>query len=106
MKKLTDRQWAELEALNELTDDQIDYSDIPEITDWSGARRGIFHTPRWTEITLQLDQSVIDWFQEKTDGPEEPKQDLGAAVNQALIDHIRREKFPRSDGSRRLPGMS
>ena len=32
MKKLTDRQWAELEALNELTDDQIDYSDIPEIT--------------------------------------------------------------------------
>ena len=37
---------------------------------------------------------MIDWFQEKTDGPEEPKQDLGAAVNQALIDHIRREKIP------------
>lgn len=40
---LTAEQWAELDALNAMTDDQIDFSDIPEITDWSNARRGLFY---------------------------------------------------------------
>lgn len=33
---------AELAALREMPDDQIDTSDIPEQTDWSGAERGKF----------------------------------------------------------------
>ena len=35
--KLTDKQKAELEALEAMADDEIDFSDIPESVDWSDA---------------------------------------------------------------------
>ena len=44
-RKLTDKQKAELNALEGLPDDQIDTSDIPEACDWSGAKRGLFFRP-------------------------------------------------------------
>ena len=44
-KTLTDRQAAEIESLASLPDDQIDTSDIPEIPDWSEARRGLLYRP-------------------------------------------------------------
>lgn len=44
-KHLTAKQKAQLEALSTLPDDQIDTHDIPEIQDWSGAKRGLFYRP-------------------------------------------------------------
>ena len=44
-RKLTDKQKAELDALEGLPDDQIDTSDVPEVRDWSGAKRGLFFRP-------------------------------------------------------------
>jgi hypothetical protein len=35
----------ELTALGKMPDSAIDTSDIPEITDWSGARVGRFYRP-------------------------------------------------------------
>ena len=46
--RLTEEQWARLEAVENLPDDQIDYADIPETTDWSNARRGMFVVPKGT----------------------------------------------------------
>ena len=46
--RLTEEQWARLEALENLPDDQIDYSDIPETTGGSNARRGMFVVPKGT----------------------------------------------------------
>ena len=40
---LTRNQAAELQALAELPDDRIDTDDIPEMLDWSDARRGLFY---------------------------------------------------------------
>jgi hypothetical protein len=42
---LTAEQKAELEALATLPDDQINTDDIPEVTDWSDAQRGLFYRP-------------------------------------------------------------
>ena len=65
MPKLTDQQRAELEALKAMPDEQIEFSDIPEREiDWSKARRGMFYQPAWKEITLQLEEYVIEWFEE------------------------------------------
>ena len=44
-RKLTDEQKAELSVLEALPDDQIDTSDIPEVRDWSDAKRGLFLRP-------------------------------------------------------------
>ena len=45
-KELTEEQRAEIAALAALPDAEIDTGDIPEILDWSGARRGLLHRPR------------------------------------------------------------
>ena len=42
----TEEQRAEIAALAALPDAEIDTGDIPEILDWSGARRGLLHRPR------------------------------------------------------------
>lgn len=52
---LTAQQRADLQALEELPDDQIDTTDIPEIFDWTGAKRGVFYRPVKQQITLRLD---------------------------------------------------
>ncbi len=41
----TRKQKADIEALAALPDDRIDLSDIPEVCDWSGAKRGLFYRP-------------------------------------------------------------
>jgi hypothetical protein len=39
------RAGAELKALASLPDEAIDTSDAPELSDWSGAKRGLFYRP-------------------------------------------------------------
>ena len=48
---LTADQQAELKALAALPDDRIDTSEIPEVPDWSDARRGLFYRPVKQQIT-------------------------------------------------------
>ena len=43
--ELTPKQKAELAALADMPEDQIDLSDIPETLDWSNAQRGRFYSP-------------------------------------------------------------
>ena len=45
MSELTPRQRAQIRALENLPDDQIDMSEIPETRDWSNAVRGMFYRP-------------------------------------------------------------
>ena len=50
---------AQIRALEALPDDQIDTADIPEILDWSDAKRGIFYRPVKQQITLRIDADII-----------------------------------------------
>jgi uncharacterized protein (DUF4415 family) len=59
---LTAKQKAQLKALVALPDDQINTDDIPEVLNWSGAKRGLFYRPIKQQITLRLDAELIDWF--------------------------------------------
>ena len=61
-KELTKEQKAEIEALAVLPEEAIDTSDLPEILDWSGARRGLLYRPVKRQITLRLDADVVAWF--------------------------------------------
>ena len=64
--RLTPVQQAEIEALAALPDDKIDTRDMPEIRDWSGARRGLFFRPIKQQLTLRIDADVIAWFKRHT----------------------------------------
>ena len=90
MVKLTEKQKRELEALRNMPDDEIDYSDIPPITDWSGFRMGLFYRPKWKDFSLNLDEYITDWFE----GGLADGESLGETVNKALSSEMYRIKFP------------
>ncbi len=83
-RQLTRKQLAELEALAELPDDAIDTSDVPELPDWSGAKRGLFYRPVKQQLTLRLDADVIAWFRENA-GPDEGYQ---TRTNKVLRNYV------------------
>ena len=72
---------ADLERINAMSDDQIDYSDIPEVTDFSGFKRGVFYRPEKQAVTIRLDADVVAWFKSA-----EPKYQT--AVNRVLREYM------------------
>ena len=91
MKKATSRQLtkerkAELEALADLSDENIDTTDIPEILDWSGAKRGLLYRPVKRQITLRLDADVVAWFRANAPGG----HGYQTEINRVLRAHARR----------------
>lgn len=82
---LTAQQKTELAALESLPDQQIDTSDIPEILDWSGARRGALYRPVKQQLTLRLDADVVAWF--RANG----RNDRGyqTEINRVLREHAK-----------------
>jgi len=63
-RKLTREQQEELRVLQEMTDEDIDYSDIPPVTDWSKAVVGRFYRPVKETVTIRLDADVLDWLKQ------------------------------------------
>ena len=61
---LTDKQKADLAALAQMPDEQIDYSDIPPTPDefWSNATRGRFYKPVKQATTVRVDADVLAWL--------------------------------------------
>ncbi len=84
--ELTDEQRAGIEALEKLPDDRIDTTDIPEVLDWSDARRGVFYRPVKRQVTLRLDADVLTWFKvHARDG-----RGYQTDINRALREHVQR----------------
>jgi uncharacterized protein (DUF4415 family) len=90
----TPKQKAELQALAALPDDQIDTSEMPEVIDWSGARRGVLYRPIKRQITLRIDADVIEWFRSQTRGSEGYQTGINRALREYIERH-RREPAPR-----------
>jgi len=71
----------QLEALAAMKDEDIDFSDIPEIRDFAGFERGKFFRPIKKPVTLRLDADVLEWFKRR-----HPKYQT--AINTALRQYI------------------
>jgi len=84
-RPLTERQQAELDALAALPDEQIDTRDMPEVRDWSDAKRGMFFRPVKQQITLRLDADVVDWFKRHATNCEDGYQ---TNINRALREYV------------------
>lgn len=61
---LTEVRRAKLRALGARPDSEIDFSDIPEMTDeqWKNAERGHFYRPVKRQITARVDADVLAWL--------------------------------------------
>ncbi len=88
-KGLTDKQRRELDALERLSDDAIDTSDIPEITEeqWRLAKRGDLYRPLKKSVTIRLDADIIEWFKEHTAG-----SGYQTEINSVLRQHVAQQE--------------
>ncbi len=59
-----------LEKLSRRPDDEIDTSDIPELTEkfWQSAVRNPFYRPVKQQLTLRLDADIIAWLRRQGRG--------------------------------------
>jgi uncharacterized protein (DUF4415 family) len=62
MKKLAAARRREIAAIAAKTDATIDFSDMPEVVDWTGAEVGRFFRPIKRPVTMRLDNDVIEWL--------------------------------------------
>lgn len=67
IKNNTRKRDRELQALLRLPDQEIDTSDIPEVTDWSRAMVGKLYRPIKEPVTIRLDADILAWL--KSAGP-------------------------------------
>nr|WP_205421223.1 BrnA antitoxin family protein [Rhizobium terrae] len=91
---LTDKQKVELAALSELPDDQIDYSDIPFLTDeqLENAGRGRFYRPIKQQITARVDADVLDWLKSQGKGYQAR---LNAILRKEMLASMKSQKRAR-----------
>jgi len=59
-EKVTKEMEAELAALEDLSERDIDLSDALEIADWSCAERGKFYRPIKQQVMIDAD--ILHWF--------------------------------------------
>ncbi len=99
--KRTIPRWVrqQVEAVAALPDDQIDTSDIPEITDWSNAKRGVFYKYRVIkkQVTLRLDAGIIAWFKAQSDDG----RGYQTRINEALREHIHHQLEKQKENQER-----
>jgi len=60
----TDEEKADLERLRSMRDEDIDFSDIPRLTEsfWRNAVRGMHYRVVKQQLTIRLDADVLDWL--------------------------------------------
>jgi uncharacterized protein (DUF4415 family) len=86
-KGLTSRQRAELDALAARPEAGTDTRDMPEVCDWSDARRGVFYRPVKQQLTIRLDADVVAWFKHRASGG----RGYQTEINTALREHVARQ---------------
>ncbi|WP_242465361.1 hypothetical protein [Psychrobacter sp. M9-54-1] len=88
LPSLSAEQEANLQRLAMLSDEDVDLSDIPEVTDWSGATRGgIVSSDSMVSASI-VSPSIIARFQDKAKKTGGNYQDMiNDALEEYLLDH-------------------
>ena len=89
-KPLTAEQQAELDLLAALPEEEIDTRDMPEVRDWSEARRGVLYRPLKRQITLRIDDDVIEWFKSQSHQGGGYQTDINRALRE-YVDRYRQK---------------
>jgi uncharacterized protein (DUF4415 family) len=76
-KPLSRKQKAVLKRLREMPDSEIDYSDIPALTDEQLAE---FRRPAKVLVAARLDRDVVDWLKQYGEGYSTRINDILRAV--------------------------
>lgn len=103
MRKISREQRRDIAAIAAKRDEDIDFSDVPSVVDWSGAEIGKFYRPVKKPVTLRLDADVIDWL--KSDGRGYQTRANGL-LRHAMLHHTKRMRFAKRERVQRLGKVS
>ena len=92
-EKFGGKQDAEIQRLlakGTFPDDQLDLSDIPEITDWSNAiRHGQFYRPVKQQTSIRLDADVLAWFKAQGKGYQTRMNEI---LREAMLEDLKNHR--------------
>ena len=98
---LTDAQRDELRRLAEMDDADIDFTDIPPLTEkfWANAERGKFYRPVKQQLTLRLDADVVHWFKTQAGGKRGYQTAINTALRKVVEEQMRAQQSGGEDQS-------
>jgi uncharacterized protein (DUF4415 family) len=98
--RLTAGQRRRLEKLSERPDEEIDTSDIPELTEkfWQNAVRNPFYRPVKQQLTLRLDADIIAWLRRQGKGYQTR---ANALLRRAMVQDLNPKQKDFRDQTRR-----
>jgi uncharacterized protein (DUF4415 family) len=85
---LTEEQKAELAALDNLRDEDIDFSDIPPLTEefWkNGIRNPHYARALKEQLTIRLDADILDWFKRHAKDGKGYQTDINKALRAYVV---------------------
>ena len=92
-EKFSDKQDAEIQRLlakGTVADDQLDLSDIPEITDWSNTvRHNQFYRPVKQQTSIRLDADVLAWFKAQGKGYQTRMNEI---LREAMLEDLKNHR--------------
>ncbi len=89
---LTETQREELARLALMKDEDIDFSDIPPLTEkfWANAVRGRFYRPVKKQVTVRLDADILEWFKARQGGKRGYQTAINAALRKVVDEEMRK----------------
>jgi uncharacterized protein (DUF4415 family) len=97
---------SDLKRIDKMRDEDIDYSDIPPLTDeqlaamqpWREVLSALTHQK--TRVTISLDTDVIKWFKKWAQNTGD--KSYQALMNTVLRQYIERQQVSRQESRRRM----
>jgi uncharacterized protein (DUF4415 family) len=89
LPRLTKAQKAELGALKSKLDVEIDYRDIPPLTEefWKNAVRDRYYRPVKTSTTVRIDADVLAWLRAQGKGYQSR---INAILRRTILESLKR----------------
>jgi len=86
-RKLTTRQKQELAKLAARPDNEIDYSDMPPLSEkfWKHAVRNPFYRPVKQQVTLRIDADILVWLRRQGKGYQSR---LNSLLRSAMLEQL------------------
>ena len=87
--RLTEERKRELAELAKRPDSELDFSDIPELTEkfWQNAVPNPFYKPVKKQVTLRIDADILAWLRQQ--GKDGYQSRLNAVLRQVMLEDLR-----------------
>lgn len=90
--RISEKRKRELAVLAERPDSEIDFSDVPELTEefWQNAVPNPFYKPVKKQVTLRIDADVLAWLRQQ--GETGYQSRLNAVLRQGMLQDLQSKR--------------